>query len=123
MAKGALKPAFYEDIRTVWKGKEKTSIIEDEDAHLSSLSQLAGWHVLKKHIESLKVGLDKRLSESVLNSLGDAQIKTDALFAVLGKELLDSIVAKVEDSAEVVEKLTDEQQRIEKRRREQGRSG
>lgn len=108
----ALHPVYYEDIRSVWNGqKETVTAVEDEDQHLSSLSNMKGWQILKAHIDSLKQGLDKRLSQSVLQSLGDSQIKTDALFAVLGKELLNSIISKVEDSALEVERIEHERER------------
>ncbi len=116
--KGVLKPEVYEDIREVWRvEKDKKLPIDEEDSHLSALSESRGWAILKEHIENLKVGLDKRLSESVLKSLGDSQIKTDALFSVLGKELLNSIITKVEDSAEEVERITNEREQQEKNKR------
>lgn len=112
MKKGALRPEVYEDVRDIWRTKEaeKTGIDVD-DQRLHNLSMTEGWYLLKQHIDNLKIGLDKRLSQSVLNSLGDAQIKTDAVFTVLGKELLDSIITKVEDSASVVEEIQNDKRR------------
>jgi len=113
--KAALRP--YEDIRTIWQKKREVegekSGIDPEDMAFATLFQTEGWGKLRTHINNLKQGLDKRLAESVLASLGDAQIKNDALFAVLGKELLDSIINKVEDSALVVEELEDERKQRE----------
>lgn len=107
----ALKPQAYDDVRAVWMDKEEQKTgIDREDQYYATLSNSRGWKQLKKHIESLKTGLDKRLAESVLKSLSDQQIKNDALFSVLGKELLDSIVNRVEDSALVVEELKDGKQ-------------
>lgn len=118
----ALKPVTYEDIRSVWTEKQPDYEIDEEDEHISALSQMKGWQILKAHIENLKSGLDKRLSQSVLNSLGDSQIKTDALFSVLGKELLNSIISKVEDSALEVERIENERERRAKARgKQQGR--
>ncbi len=116
--KSALKPESY-DIRRVWAEEDtqpKTGInVEDEE--LAALSSMGGWSRLKDHIQSLKDGLDKRLSQSVLESLGDAQVKTDAVFSVLGKELLNSIIGKVESSREIVEQLNYEREQREKNKR------
>lgn len=110
MKQGALRPESYDDVRNVWRQKEAEQTgIDVDDQKLHNLSQTEGWYLLKQHIDNLKIGLDKRLSQSVLNSLGDAQIKIDAVFTVLGKELLDSIITKVEDSALVVEEIQNEQ--------------
>lgn len=112
---GALRPSSIDDIRGIWQKREEEEAekigIDLEDQAFATLSMSRGWKFLKKHIDSLKIGLDKRLSESVLKSLGDSQIKTDALFAVLGKDLLDSIISKVEDTALVVEELKDGKRR------------
>ena len=78
---------------------------------------MPGWTVLKKYLDNLKAGLDKRLAESVLASLTDAQIKNDALFSVLGKELLESIKNKVDDTSLAVEEILNE------RRKESGNTG
>lgn len=106
--KGALKPIA--DIRSIWEEKDKADAdrvgVDVEDAKLSALSKSAGWVILKEHMEGLKDGLDKRLAESVLDSMGDKQVKSDIMFAVLGKELLNSIINKVEDSAEEVNEIT-----------------
>ena len=109
---GALRPEAHEDIRSLWmkrKEEQATKVgVDPEDAALEALTKMDGWDILKRHIENLKIGLDKRLAESVLSSLGDNQIKKDALFAVLGKELLDSIINKVEDSALIVDDIVNE---------------
>jgi len=110
--KGALKPVG--DIRSVWEDRAKIDAkkkgIDVDDAKLTALSGTAGWGILKEHMEVLKNGLDKRLSESVLGNLGETQIKNDVLFAVLGKELLNSIINKVEDSVEEVNDITSKEQ-------------
>lgn len=106
-----LRPTL-ESVRSVWdenKPEDTSPKIDAEDQLLSQLSKQAGWKILKEHIQGLKDGLDKRLAESVLQSLGKDQIQTDAVFAVLGKELLTSIVNKVEDSAEQVDEITGNQ--------------
>lgn len=113
MAKvGALRPQSYEDIRSVWQSKREDEALskgaDPEDVSFATLANMEGWKNLKAHINSLKMGLDKRLAESVLSSLGDEQIKRDAVFAVLGKELLDSIVNRVEDSALAIREIEDE---------------
>lgn len=114
----ALKPNLYDDIRAVWSAKEIEEVesqgIDLEDQIYATLSNSRGWKHLKKHIESLKDGLDKRLAESVLKSLGADQIKNDALFSVLGKELLNSIINKVEDSALVVDEIKSKNGRSKK---------
>lgn len=102
---GALKPASYDDIRGVWDPKEDKDGVDIDDQSFLTLSNSRGWRNLRKHIDSLKDGLDKRLSQSVLNSLSDDQIKKDALFAVLGKDLLNSIIDKVEGTALAVEDI------------------
>lgn len=102
----ALKPQAYDDVRAIWKPEvDKTTGIDVEDQTYATLANSRGWKLLCKHLNTLKIGLDKRLAESVLKGLPDAQIKNDALFSVLGKELIDSIINKVEDSSEVVESL------------------
>lgn len=107
--KGALKPIG--DVRDIWLQKdeemERKTGIDPEDAKLAALATTQGWKVLKEHIQSLSEGLDTRLSESVLGGLTDEQIRKDALFAVLGKELLKSIINKVEDSREHVDERTE----------------
>lgn len=106
-----LKPTL-ESVRSVWdenKPEDRTPRADEEDQLISQLSKQAGWRLLKEHILGLKDGLDKRLAESVLQSLGNDQIKTDAIFAVMGKELLTSIINKVEDSAEQVDEITGSQ--------------
>lgn len=105
---GALKPTSMSDVRSIWdENKPETKKEADvEDQLLSQLAKQAGWEILKDHIVGLKEGLDKRLAESVLGSLSNDQIKTDAVFAVLGKELLSSIINKVEDSVEEVNEIT-----------------
>lgn len=111
--KGALKPEPYAEVREIWnqrnKEVEKQGVIDPEDQELYAVSTLPGWTRLKTHIDSLKKGLDKRLSEAVLGGLSDEQIRRDATFSVLGKELLDSIINKVEDSALVVEEINNGQ--------------
>jgi hypothetical protein len=103
--KGALKP--LSSIRDIWAVRDedlaKKTGIDVEDAKLAALSISPGWEILKEHIEGLKDNLDKRLTESVLGTLGDKQVGQDVMFAVLGKELLTSIINKVEDSAEQVD--------------------
>ena len=95
-------------MRALWTKKRDENLnIDEEDQHYSTMSDSAGWRQLKAHIETLKAGLDKRLAESVLKSLSDIQIKNDAMFSVLGKELLDSIIHRVEDSALVVQEIKD----------------
>lgn len=101
-----LKPERYNDVRALWRDVEaKKTGIDSDDAAVSELGQSRGWVELKKYIDNLKDGLDKRLAEAVLGSLGAEQIKTDALFAVLGKELLNSIVNRVEDVTLAVEEI------------------
>jgi len=110
--KGILKPEAYHDVREVWAMKKEDEAlkkgIDPEDIKLTTLYHTEGWTTLKTHINNLKIGLDKRLAESVIGSLSDAQIKNDALFSVLGKELLDSIINKVEDSALLVQDIENE---------------
>lgn len=107
----ALKPSSIDETMHIWKRESDEGITDDpvdsSEQALEVLSRSRGWKVLKKHIDILKEGLDRRLSESVLKSLGDAQIKNDALFAVLGKDLLNSIVSKVETTAEAVRDIKD----------------
>lgn len=107
MKKGALRPQAFEDIRALWQDEKREDKlgIDIEDQQLNSLSESAGWKLLKQHIDNLKIGLDRRLAEAVLQGLSDEHIKRDATFSVLGKELLDSIVNKVEDSASIVEQI------------------
>jgi hypothetical protein len=113
---GTLKPEPYHDIRSLWqKNKKVTKGVEDEDSAINSLSHTKGWKILKEYIDNLKLGLDKRLAESVLGSLGSDQIKTDALFSVLGKELLDSIVKKVEDTSLAVEEIISQNEREQRK--------
>lgn len=105
----ALKPNTYESISKVWdvadeKEADKTGI-DKEDKSYASMAESRGWAALKEYIESLKSGLDARLAESVLKSLSGDQIKNDALFSVLGKELLNKIVNKVEDAALTVQEI------------------
>lgn len=105
---GALKPTSLSDVRALWdenkpEAQKKEADLEDQLLH--ALSQQAGWKLLKDHIEGLREGLDKRLAESVLGSLSHDQIKNDAIFCVLGKELLNSIINKVEDSAEEIDEI------------------
>lgn len=108
----ALKPEAYEDLRAVWKPDvDKSTGIDLEDQAYATLSNSRGWKFMKQHLYSLKSGLDKRLAESVLKGLSDTQIKNDALFSVLGKELIDSIINKVEDASEVVEALKNGQRK------------
>lgn len=105
-----LKPSSIDETIHIWKRESDEGIddpVDSSEQALEVLSRSKGWKVLKKHIDILKEGLDKRLSESVLKSLGDAQIKNDALFAVLGKDLLNSIVSKVEATAEAVRDIKD----------------
>jgi len=108
-SKGSLKPQAYDDIREIWKRKDlddaEKSGVDPEDQKIFALAGMPGWEVLRAHIDNMKIGLDKRLSEAVLGGLSDDQIKRDATFSVLGKELLDSIINKVEDSALVVEDI------------------
>lgn len=102
----ALKPTSYDDVRAVWTpDEEKKTGIDLEDQAYATLENSRGWKFLKQYLNTLKEGLDKRLAQSVLNGLTDAQIKNDALFAVLGKEMIDSIVNKVEDASEVVDTI------------------
>lgn len=102
----ALKPQAYDDLRAIWTPEvDKKTGIDMEDQVYATLANSRGWKQLCKHLNTLKIGLDKRLAESVLKGLPDAQIKNDALFSVLGKELIDSIINKVEDSSSVVEEL------------------
>jgi len=106
MNKGILRPVSYDDTRALWRGNETEETgIAPEDKGLHELAQMSGWKTLHEHINNLMIGLDKRLSEAVLGGLGDEQIKRDATFSVLGKELLNSIINKVEDSSLVVEEL------------------
>lgn len=105
---GALRPTSLGDVRAIWdenKVEPKRKEADVEDQLLFALSQQAGWEILKEHILGLKEGLEKRLAESVLGSLSQDQIRNDAIFAVLGKELLNSIINKVEDSAEEVNEI------------------
>jgi hypothetical protein len=99
-----LKPVAVDTVMDIWHEK-KDKRVDSEDQMMLTLSNSKGWKVLRQHIESLKIGLDRRLSKSVLESVSDTQIKTDALFAVLGKDLLDSIISKVEDTALAVEQI------------------
>jgi len=102
----ALKPTSYDDVRAVWAPDvEKKTGIDLEDQAYATLENSRGWKFLRQYLNTLKTGLDKRLAESVLKGLSDAQIKNDALFSVLGKELIDSIINKVEDASEVVESI------------------
>lgn len=109
---GALKPTSLTDVRSLWdenKPSETKRTADVDDQLLHALSKQAGWELLKEHIEGLKDGLDKRLAESVLSSLSHDQIKNDAIFCVLGKELLNSIINKVQDSAEEVDEIQSKQ--------------
>lgn len=110
MSTGALEPINLSDVRQMWDENkpEPRKQADEEDQQLSSLSKHAGWRVLRDHIVGLKAGLDARLSESVLASSPADQIKTDAIFAVLGKSLLESIINKVDDAVEEVDGNTTE---------------
>lgn len=106
----ALKPSAIDETIHIWRDEEGINPhepVDVDDAAFEVLSRSRGWKRLKQHIEILKQGLDSRLSESVLKSLGDAQIKNDALFSVLGKDLLNSIISKVEDTALAVREIKD----------------
>lgn len=114
MEKGILKPQRYDDIQEIWKRKEqdqaKKSGVDPEDQAIYTLATMPGWKSLKEHINNLKSGLDARLAESVIGSSSADQIKTDAIFAVMGKSLLDSIINKVEYTAQVVEEIANGKQ-------------
>lgn len=112
MNKGTLKPEFYDDIRSVWQRQRaqaalKKGVDVDEDA-LAAVAQMKGWEILKAHINNLKIGLDARLSTAIASGMTESEIGKSAVMTTLGKELLDSIINKVEDSALAVEEIVDE---------------
>lgn len=105
----ALEPTNLSSVREIWDENkpEKKPEADEDDQLLHALSKQAGWRLLKAHIASLVEGLDARLAESVLSGGLESQIKQDAVFAVMGKELLRSIINKVEDAAEEVNEITE----------------
>lgn len=113
MKQQALKPETYVDIRSVWKQQaEKVAIkkgVDEGDDALYALSQTRGWEILREHINNLRLDLDKRLSIAVSSGMNEAEIGKSAVVAVLAKDLLESIVHKVEDAAEAVDEITNEQ--------------
>lgn len=116
--KGALKPTFYDDVRSVWQKKAeeeaKKTGIDVEDSALSALSGLSGWEVLKEHIENLKKGLDLKMKEAVASGMSESEIGKSAVMSILAKDMLDSIISKVEDSALVVEDINNERTKVER---------
>jgi hypothetical protein len=110
--KSALRPEFYTNFRKVWeerklKEAEKEGV-EIEDQSLHTLAQMDGWTVLKKHIDILKQSLDLKMAEGISKGQTREQVGDTAIMVVLGKELLDSIIHKVEDAVEVVEEIKNE---------------
>lgn len=109
--KGVLRPASYDDIRSVWEEPNSTVKIDPEDEGLYKLADMAGWKTLKAHINNMKGELDKKLSLAVANGMSEAEIGKSTVVTVLVKECLDSLVNKVEDSALIVEQIKNEQAR------------
>ena len=109
---GTLKPKFYDDIRSVWEreaaSKAEKKGIDIEDEQYSALSNTAGWERLKDYIEVLKGDLDFKLKEAITSGMSESEIGKSAVMATLGKDLLDSLVNRVEDSALIVEQIAHE---------------
>jgi hypothetical protein len=116
--KGALRPAFYDDVRSIWQKKAeeeaKKTGIDVEDSALSALSGLSGWEVLKRHIENLKKGLDLKMKEAVASGMSESEIGKSAVMSILAKDMLDSIISKVEDSALVVNEIQNERTEVQR---------
>lgn len=113
--KGALRPEAL-GVVDAWRIDEvsKKTGVNVEDETYANLASHAGWKQLKEFMESMKDSLDRRLSQSVLSGL-DAEIRKDALFCVLGKDLLNSIIHRVEDSREVVDQINNEREQQRKK--------
>ena len=113
---GVLKPTFYEGIRSTWHEDEeakKTGVAKEDNA-LATLAATSGWKILKEYVDSLKKTLDLKLQQAVSSGMTEAEIGKSAVMSVLAKDMLDSIVSKVEDSALIVEEIQNERRQAEK---------
>src|SRR5690606_26969319 len=109
-----LRPTFYDDARHVWQKEKEIEAgkqgVDPEDNALHTIATLDGWAVLKKHIEYLKGELDQKMTEAVGKGMSESEIGKSAVMVVLSKDLLDSIINKVEDSYAEVERIKGEGQ-------------
>lgn len=109
MDNSALRPSNLDTMRALWETKKKDDDkglgIDPEDASLATMSETTGWPIFKKHIETLKAGLDSKLAQAVASGMSEVEVGKSAVMAVIAKDLLDSLIHKVEDSALAVEQI------------------
>lgn len=107
-----LRPTFYDDTRHIWQKEQETKAVrqgvDPEDSALHTLRTMDGWHILKEHIDGLKHDLDVKMAEAVAKGMSESEIGKSAVMVVLSKDLLDSIINKVEASYDEVERIKSE---------------
>jgi len=105
MTKQALRPEFFNNLPTLIKEKQAQSeVLGDEEKFLYSLSQTAGWRVLKEYTEGLLKDLDEVTNASMAQGLSLEEIGKNAIVANLAKGIIKRILEKVEDAKEAAEK-------------------
>lgn len=96
----------------LWRKAEENQKKVDKGAHpddveMAHLAETAGWTYLREHIDKLKEGIDLKLAEGVAGGQSTESIGQATILAVMAKQLLDSIVNKVEDAEAAVEEIKD----------------
>ncbi|HNQ31720.1 MAG TPA: hypothetical protein PKJ68_04525 [Candidatus Woesebacteria bacterium] len=107
----AIKPS--QGMAHLWLRQEKKAEqvqkgADPEDVELAALDEHPGWAVMKEHIAKLKDGIDQKLSEGVTSGQTAEEIGKSTILAVMAKQLLDSIVNKVDDAVLAVEEFKHE---------------
>jgi hypothetical protein len=97
VVKTAIRPNYFKDFReisTLKNEKEK----DDQDIHLDSLSNQAGWKILSEYIDNLKLELDKLVQLRMEEGATYEEIGQKSIIVSICKEYLTKIQNKVNDA-------------------------
>lgn len=109
----AIRPSV--GMANLWaKAEKKAETVnkgaDPDEVELASLKDHAGWGVITEHIQALKRGIDAQLAEGVASGLSAEEIGKSTILAVMAKQLLDSILNKVDDAVSAIEEINHEGQ-------------
>jgi hypothetical protein len=96
----AIRPNYLKEVREL--STLKTEKKDDQDIHLHSLSNHAGWKILNEYIDSLKEGLENINKLKIESGASFEEIGQNSIVISLTKDYLTLVQQKVNDAREEV---------------------
>lgn len=100
----ASRPDFYNQFKSIrTKELAKKAKVTDEEMHLYSMSQSAGWGIFNKTVEQLLEELDGMNVRAMENGMSFEEIGRNTIIINYTKGLIKRLTNKVNDARDTVE--------------------